>query len=1073
MRLKLLLACLSIVSAIVGKGQSKIALSGIWSVQLDPDSVFYRNNKPPLTFDNQIQLPGTTDEAQLGYKTSGSDYGILTRAYKHIGPAWYQKKINIPVSWDGKIISLYLERVLWESKVYVDGRLISTLSPLYVPHRHTLGELQPGSHTLTICVNNDLIHNIGDKGHGYTEYTQSIWNGIVGKMELQKEEDFAIRQVKTYPDADTKRLHLQLFLSDLPTGSIVQTVTIKEVKTGKLLKKATQITPVKMGINQLDFIIKDLHQIKLWDEFDPNLYEVNLVLKKGEKTAVWKDNIGFRKLAATQHKIQVNGKTTFIRGNLDCVHFPLTGYPSTDTKDWEAIFKKYKEYGLNTVRFHSWTPPKAAFEAADKLGIYIQTEIIWLDWWMASEQKSRPEMNTKGYPQGLGKNPNADKFVQEEMKRVLDEYGNHPSFVFFCIGNELGNSDFEVMQKWIEKVKKEDPRHMYAVSTARKIMPVDDYMVTHHIPGIGGTYGYSLNKTDAGLETNYNKAAIPIIAHEVGQVPVYPEWNEIYKYTGVLKARNLEGFKAIAEKNGIEKQDKDFHRATGALQQLLYKNLIENITLAPSSAGFQMLSLTDYQGQGEALIGWLDCFWEDKGTTSPEVFKGYSNAVVPLIRTSTFTYTDKDTLIVSLEVANNYKAALQKTLLWKIMDENGKLIDKGTARNNIFPQGQLTVADNLSLPLKKFPKEAAKYTFTLYFEDNSYSNQWDFFVFPSADSNIFNTTGIYISEEWNKSVDSVLANGGKVLLLANKLGSKKTSAPVNFTPLFWSASFFPGQNNETLGSLINNNSEAFRYFPTSYFTNWQWLKSMAGAKYFKLTDLHQDIRPLFQPVSDFHYNEKLGSIFETKIGDGKLMVCGFDLNQKDNAYSRQLFYSLVQYMKGNGFNPSSMVPADKLKEVLIKVQEAVQEIPIPGEFAAASVFIKAGAKAKESKIWEPGDDLVVSKKQYAYSLDHAKIVNSDSLNAWGGRAFTINLRPPAGVKGYIYLHMVNPTGKKSAGSIIVEGRELLTGSIPQSGKWIKLFMMREDTNDGILSIQLNGENNSSIMLDQFAIIEED
>ncbi len=355
-----------------------------------------------------------------------------------------------------------------------------------------------------------------------------------------------------------------------------------------------------------------------------------------------------------RHKILINGKVAYMRGNLDCVHFPLTGYPSCDEKDWIRIFKKYKAYGLNMVRFHSWCPPEAAFRAADKLGIYIQAEIVWIDWWMTDPPEDRPEMYTKG----LGKNPSADKFVQAAMKRISEAYGNHPSFVFFCIGNELGNSDFNIMQDWMRKIKKNDPRRLYSVSTARKIMPVDDYNITHNIPGIGRTYANSLNKTGAGLEKNYSRANVPIIAHEVGQFPVYPEWKEIEKYTGVLRARNLAGFQKVVEKTGIADQDEDFHKASGALQQLLYKNLIENILLAPSSPGFTLLSMQDCQGQGEALVGWLDTFWDSKGITTPEAFSAHCNAVVPLIQTNSFTYTHNDTIKLKAEVANYYKTAI-------------------------------------------------------------------------------------------------------------------------------------------------------------------------------------------------------------------------------------------------------------------------------------------------------------------------------------------------------------------------------------------------------------------------------
>ena len=167
-------------------------------------------------------------------------------------------------------------------------------------------------------------------------------------------------------------------------------------------------------------------------------------------------------------------------------------------------------------------------------------------------------------------------------------------------------------------------------------MPVDDFSATHNIPNVGGAYGLEGARTDYDLEKNYSKSNIPILAHEVGQFPVYTLWSEINKYTGVLKARNLEVCRASAVASGLEKQDKVFHQASGALQRVLYKSLIENFYRTPSCAGFRMLSMQDYQGQGEALVGWLDVFYDEKGATSPKYFKQYNNAVVPLARFKKF-----------------------------------------------------------------------------------------------------------------------------------------------------------------------------------------------------------------------------------------------------------------------------------------------------------------------------------------------------------------------------------------------------------------------------------------------------
>ena len=84
------------------------------------------------------------------------------------------------------------------------------------------------------------------------------------------------------------------------------------------------------------------------------------------------------------------------------------------------IFMKCKEYGLNHVRFHSYCPPEAAFFAADRVGIYLQPE-----------GPSWPNHGVR-----LRRGQKIDEYLLEESKRIIDEYGHHPSFVMMAAGNE-------------------------------------------------------------------------------------------------------------------------------------------------------------------------------------------------------------------------------------------------------------------------------------------------------------------------------------------------------------------------------------------------------------------------------------------------------------------------------------------------------------------------------------------------------------------------------------------------------------------------------------------------------------
>lgn len=175
-----LVLALSICSPI--SGQNTIDLSGPWEVQLDPKNEVVLQSTEPQKNAGTIHLPGSLAENGFGFKTVGSDYGILTPEYKYIGKAWYKKQIEIPKSWKNKQLEIFLERVLWESRIFIDGVELSRQDALGTAHIHKLGKISPGKHELVIIVDNEMIHNIGDKGHAYGAYTQSIWNGIVGRM---------------------------------------------------------------------------------------------------------------------------------------------------------------------------------------------------------------------------------------------------------------------------------------------------------------------------------------------------------------------------------------------------------------------------------------------------------------------------------------------------------------------------------------------------------------------------------------------------------------------------------------------------------------------------------------------------------------------------------------------------------------------------------------------------------------------------------------------------------------------------------------------------------------------------
>lgn len=1053
---------------------NRMSLSGKWKVKLDADSEWVRNNNPPGKITGAITLPGSLAENGFGYKTTGSDFGILTPEYRYVGKAWYTREIHIPGSWKNKEVQVFLERVLWESRVFIDNREISWQDGLGTPHVHHLGKLAPGPHNLTILVNNDMIHNIGDKGHAYSDYTQSIWNGITGRMEMIAKDPLHILSVRTFPEIQQDNLRIEV-TTNLPVSKKTKiNYHILSVSDGNKVIEGW-VDPITINEkNQVIFNVPVNRQLKRWSEFTPEVYELQVTLQSGKNYDSLKTEFGYSQFSHDGTKILVNGNPVFLRGNLDCVHFPLTGYPSCNLEDWERIFRIYKDYGLNHARFHSWCPPEAAFRAANRVGIYLQAEAsVWIDWWMSTDMvaRERPEMDTKGHPAGLGHDPERDSFIVAEMNRISDTYGNHPSFTLFCIGNELGNGDFGVMNQWIADLKTKDPRRLYAASTARQINKSDDYAATHQIPGVGRTRGLNGPRTDWDFEDTYGKMDIPVIAHEIGQWPVYPKWSEINKYTGVLKARNLLEFREQARKNGIGEQDHDFARASGALNQIMYKYETESFLRTASCAGVQLLSMQDYQGQGEALIGWLDCHWESKGITTPRKFREHFNITVPLLRMEKFVWTNTETFRASAQLSHHGEKLLNETVSWEILDENRKILTSGSFEKKQFAVGSLTSLGDIELSLNSIQK-AQKLTVKINVDNTDFNNSWNFWVYPDHYPET-EQNEVHIAHELNDSILEKLKNGASVLLDAHELGTPETSVTAHFYPLYWSLTFFPGQGKTCIGLLLQENHPAFTAFPTSFHSDWQWETISADAKGFILNDLPGKYRPIAQPVDDFHRNNKVGSIFELKVGKGKLLVCGYNLDS-GLPVAGQLKTSLLEYMNSAAFDPQTegLVPWLQAVFPLIPIAEKAD---VPGEFPNAILFVYAGAKLtteNQSVMWDPKLDEVKNAENTRYQVKADGVWKDQDRTAWHGRQIELSIDCPAGILGTLYVHFHDWNKNGRTGLLEFEGRKIKLGPHDGDGRWIQFHVMREDSNDGRLVLRASASAGPNLMITKIGLTGE-
>lgn len=907
--------CLCCMAGGYAQQPDRIDISGTWRFQLDPmgfgktpGSELYK-----AKLAETILLPGSTDQGGKGVRTTARYVDRLTRKFEYCGMAWYQREVCIPQAWEGKVIRLFLERCHWETEVYVDGNPVSWDERLSTPNRFVLSkQLTPGVHTLTLCVDNRLKYPMDQWNHGTTEYTQTNWNGVVGRMELQAVALTYAGDVSVYPDVDRRSVTLRGTLYN-ETGQATEgklRFIVREKQSGRKVGGGEQVVALANPETAWTQVLELGKDMRLWDEFSPFLYEVETRLETGTSVDVQTDVFGMRKLEQGIHHIRLNNRNIHLRGALDCAVFPLTGYPATDVQSWKRIFTTVKAYGLNHIRFHSWCPPEAAFCAADEVGLYLQAELpMWI--------------------KDVGSSPARRDFFEKEMRAILQEYGNHPSFLLFCNGNE-NEGNFAVLEDLIQKGQQLDGRHLYSASTARSHTASDQFYVSH-VTSKGGITVYEGIPSTLWDKRKEHDIDVPAIAHESGQRCMYPNFDEMKKYTGVLEPRNFEVFRERLARNGMLHQAGDFFRATGRHTVLQYKEVNESLLRTPNSAGFHLLGLSDFPGQGSAFVGILDAFWESKGLVSPEKYRESCAPVVLLARLAKRAYTSDEVFEAQFDVYQYGPEALPAgRLRWTLEDETGRVYRQGTLRTPRLPVASVDSVGSIRVRLDGI-SSASRLVLRARLGD-TLQNEWNIWVYPSLLQ--ANTAGYLYATTYGTEVKKALLEGQRVLLVPDEVNGRKT----HFASHFWNPIMF-NWNPMIVGTLIQAGHPVFRDFPTDSCADWQWWDVLNHAKAMDLTAIRQ-LTPVIQNIDTYEYNRKLGIAFEARVGKGRLFVLSVDAKKQldQRPATRQLLHAVRNYVADETrFSPACTLQPYELDALFETVPAS--GIPQKGESAAVKQLL--------------------------------------------------------------------------------------------------------------------------------------
>ena len=622
----------------------------------------------------------------------------------------------------------------------------------------------------------------------------------------------------------------------------------------------------------------------------------------------------------------------FLRGKHDACVWPLTGHVPMDYASWAGYLQRCADYGINHVRFHSWCPPEAAFAAADSLNIILQPE---LPFWGDFDDKDSVLMT----------------FLHKEGVNILRWYGHHRSFRMFALGNELWGS-IDKMKAFVDDFRSIAPDKLYTFGSNyylgyQGVKPGMDYFTTCRVgaerlrvlagaseqvragddtSGIawgsydthtrgsfsfadafdGGMINHFRPNAKMNFEEGCSRSSVPVISHETAQFQTYPDYNEISKYTGVLRPCNMEVFRQRLADAGMADQAEAFHRASGRWAYLLYKQDIEMDLRTPNMAGFQLLDLQDYPGQGSAYVGILDAFMDSKGICTQSEWRQFCSPVVPLLVSDAYCFTFSEGIHGKIQVANYSGGSLYNTKVrWECAGQHGELS---------IPDGEgLLDVGAIDIDLKHL-KQATQLKLMLQIGD--YHNSYDLWAYPNDVK--LEKKGIVMANELTDDIVSKLQKGAKVLLTPD---STELCVGGLFQNDYWNYRMFKtiSENNKkpvspgTLGLLCDPKHPLFSNFPTDEHTSWQWFPVVKASHPFILDHTNKDYRPIVQVIDNIERNHKLGLVFEFQVGKGRLLIVMSDLEQVARyPEGRQFYASVLNYMHSPDFAPATAITADQL-----------------------------------------------------------------------------------------------------------------------------------------------------------------
>lgn len=410
----------------------------------------------------------------------------------HVGS--YRREIVVPASWNGKDIIAHFGSVTSNMYLWVNGRYVGYSEDSKLEAEFDLTPyLKPGQKNLIAF----QVFRWCD-GSYLEDQDFFRYSGVGRDCYLYARNKKRIQDIRVTPDLDAAYQNGSLSINLDLKGS--GKVDLELVDTqGKQVATATA--------NKSGLITMNVENPKKWSAETPYLYTLRASMQGSNEVIPVK--VGFRKIELKGDQILVNGKAVLFKGADRHEMDPDGGYVVSPERMLQDI-QIMKQFNLNAVRTCHYPDDNLWYDLCDQYGIYVVAE-------------ANIESHGMGYgDKTLAKNPSYKKAHLERNQRNVQRGFNHPSIIFWSLGNEAGDGpNFEQCYQWI---KAEDPSRACQYEQARQKDHTDIFCPMYY--GYEGMekYGQRTDATKPLIQCEYAHA----MGNSQGGFKEY--WDLIRKY---------------------------------------------------------------------------------------------------------------------------------------------------------------------------------------------------------------------------------------------------------------------------------------------------------------------------------------------------------------------------------------------------------------------------------------------------------------------------------------------------------------------------------------------------------------